>query len=99
MEYLSVKDLTASPKTTWAKLSRAGEIAITNNGKPTAVMIRVDESGFDETVKSIRQAKAMRLLNRIWSEAEQRGPISDSEIEAEIAAARTAANARRRTTK
>jgi hypothetical protein len=33
----------------------------------------------------------MRLLNRIWTEAEERGPLTDAEIEAEIKAARTEA--------
>lgn len=92
MEFLSVRDLTASPKSAWDKLAQEGEVAITNNGKPTAIMISVNENEFDETIQAIRQAKFMRLLNNIWNEAEQRGPISNEEIEAEIQAARKEIN-------
>jgi hypothetical protein len=91
MEFLTVRELTASPREAWEKLARDGEVAITNNGKPGAIMVSVSEYGFDETVRLIRQAKAMRLLNHIWAEAEERGPLSDTEIEAEIGAARAEA--------
>jgi hypothetical protein len=54
-------------------------------------MVSVSDYGFDETVRLIRQAKSMRLLNRLWAEAEERGPLSGEEIEAEIKTARTKA--------
>jgi antitoxin (DNA-binding transcriptional repressor) of toxin-antitoxin stability system len=88
MEFLSVRELTTTPRETWEKLRLEGEIAITNNGKPTAILVSIAEAGFDETVRSIRQAKSMRLLNSIWAEAEERGPLTGAEIDAEIQAAR-----------
>jgi prevent-host-death family protein len=91
MEFLTVRELTASPREAWEKLARDGEVAITNNGKPTAIMVSVSDYGFDETLRLIRQAKSMRLLNRIWAEAEARGPLTGAEIEAEIKAARVEA--------
>ncbi|MDR0585860.1 MAG: type II toxin-antitoxin system Phd/YefM family antitoxin [Treponema sp.] len=91
MEFLTVRELTASPREAWEKLARDGEVAITNNGKPAAIMVSVSDYGFDETVRLIRQAKSMRLLNRLWAEAEERGPLSGEEIEAEIKTARTKA--------
>ena len=91
MEFLTVRELTASPREAWEKLARDGEVAITNNGKPAAIMVSVSDYGFDETVRLIRQAKSMRLLNRLWAEAEERGPLSGEEIEAEIKIARTKA--------
>jgi prevent-host-death family protein len=89
MKFLTVRELTASPRDAWEKLARDGEVAITNNGKPAAIMVGVSDYGFDETVRLIRQAKSMRLLNRIWAEAEERGPATDEEIEVEIRVART----------
>jgi hypothetical protein len=97
MEYLSVRELTASPKAAWEKLAREGEIAITNNGKPAAVMLHVGDGDFDETVRILRQTRSMRLLNNIWEEAAERGPLSDEEIEAEIQAARAEIKAREET--
>jgi prevent-host-death family protein len=91
MEFLTVRELTASPRETWEKLARDGEVVITSNGKPAAIMVSVSDYGFDETVRLIRQAKTMRLLNRIWTEAEERGPLTSEEIEAEIKTARAEA--------
>jgi PHD/YefM family antitoxin component YafN of YafNO toxin-antitoxin module len=91
MEFVSVSELATSPQEAWEKLNRDGEMAITSNGKPAAIMLSVSDYGFDETLRLIRQARSMRLLNRIWTEAEERGPLTDAEIEAEIKAARTEA--------
>jgi prevent-host-death family protein len=91
MEFLTVRELTTSSRETWEKLAKDGEVVITSNGKPTAIMVSVSDYGFDETVRLIRQARAMRLLNRIWTEAEERGSLSEAEIEAELQAARTEA--------
>jgi hypothetical protein len=88
MDFLTVRELTTSPREAWKKLAREGEIAITNQGKPTAIMLNVADGSFDETVRFIRQARFMRLLNNVWEEASERGPLSDSEIEAEITGAR-----------
>ena len=92
MEFLTVRELTTTPKKTWEKLSRDGELVITNNGKPTAIMLHVGEGEFDKTIQLIRQARMMRTLNAIWEEAEARGPLTDKEIETEIKAARAEHN-------
>jgi len=89
MEFLNVKELTSSPKEVWKKLALSGEIVITNNGKPTAIMLDIPEGGFEETLNIIRQAKAMRLLNSMRLEASQRGFLSQEEIEEEIRATRS----------
>ncbi|AEF81196.1 type II toxin-antitoxin system Phd/YefM family antitoxin [Leadbettera azotonutricia] len=89
MEFVSVRELTSASKETWERLKQDGEITITNNGKPTAILVNVSDTSFEETLNSIRQAKSMRLLNSIWQEAVERGPLTDKEIEAEIQAART----------
>ena len=88
MEFLSVRDFRTSPRNTWKKLSQNGEIVITNNGKPTAIMLNIENGDFEEVLRTIRQAKAMRALNAIRIEATQRGFLSDEEIEAEIQAYR-----------
>ena len=88
MEFLTVRDFRTSPKSAWEKLSQNGEIVITNNGKPTAVMLNVKDGDLEEVLRTIRQAKAMRALNAVRAEAERRGFLSDEEIEAEIQAYR-----------
>jgi phage-related protein len=88
MNFYTARDLRTIPKTIWNNLSDDGEVIITNNGKPTALMVHISETNFDEVVKSVRQAKAMIAFNSMREKAAKRGYMSDEEIEAEIAAYR-----------
>lgn len=88
MDFYTVRDLRNTPKSIWEKLSADGEVVITNNGKPSALLVDLADGGFEETVKAIRQAKAMIAFNSMRSKAAAAGYLTDEEIEAEIAAAR-----------
>ncbi|WP_071427790.1 type II toxin-antitoxin system Phd/YefM family antitoxin [Merdimmobilis hominis] len=88
MNFYTVRDLRTTPKSLWETLSAEGEVVITNNGKPTALLVDIADGSFEETVKAIRQAKAMLAFNSMRSRAAAKGFLTDEEIEAEIAAAR-----------
>lgn len=89
MEFYSVRDLRTESKRVWENLAEGGEVVITNNGKPAALMIDIPEGGFDDVVQAVRQAKAMIAFNNMRRRASARDFMSDAEIEAEIAAARS----------
>lgn len=80
-----------TPKSIWENLASDGEVVITNNGKPAAIMVDIADGDFEETVKAIRQAKAMLAFNSMRQKASEAGFMTDEEIEAEIAAARQGA--------
>ena len=61
---------------------------LTNNGKPSALMIDIPEGSFDEVVQAVRQAKAMIALNNMHRKAAREGFMSDGEIESLIDEAR-----------
>ena len=84
MKFYSIRDLRTTPKTLWDNLSNDGEVVITNNGKPTAVLIDIADSDLEESIKAIRQAKAMLAFNSMKSKAAQRNYLSEEEIEDEI---------------
>lgn len=88
MNFYTVRDLRTTPKHLWDSLSRDGEVVITNNGKPTALMFDISDGDFEETVKAVRQAKAGIAFNSMRSRAAKAGYMSDEDIAAEIAAAR-----------
>ena len=90
MNFYTVRDLRTTPKSIWDNLSADGEVVITNNGKPTALLIDIADGSFEETVKAVRQAKAARAFNAMRARAAESGFMTDEEIEAEIAAARKA---------
>ena len=64
-------------------------MVITNNGKPTALLLDISNDDLEETILTLRQVKAMRLFNNMREEAQRRGFLSEEEIEAEIKAARS----------
>ena len=88
MNFYSIRDLRTESKSMWADLSRGDEVILTNNGKPSAIMIDIPEGGFDEVVQAVRQAKAMIALNSMRQRATREGFKSDDEIEALINEAR-----------
>ena len=88
MNFYTVRDLRTTPKSLWDNLVTDGEVVITNNGKPTAVLFDISDGSLEETIKAVRQAKAIIAFNSMRTKAAAQGYMSDEEIEAEIAAAR-----------
>ncbi len=88
MNFYSVRDLRTDSKSMWENLSAGDEVVITNNGKPSALMIDIPEGGFDEIVQAVRQAKAMIAFNSMRRKAARAGFMSDEKIEAAITEAR-----------
>jgi PHD/YefM family antitoxin component YafN of YafNO toxin-antitoxin module len=90
MDFLSVREFRTSSKNIWCKLSKDGKMVITNNGKPTALLLDLRDEDLEETLLTLRQVKAMRLFNRMRADAQRRGFLNKKEIEKEIQAARSA---------
>ena len=59
MNFYSICDLRSETKNICEKVRQSGEVVITNNGKPSVLMLDISEDNFDEIVQAIRQAKAM----------------------------------------
>ena len=72
MNFYSVCDLRTETKNLWDNLSADGEVVVTNNGKPVALMINIPTDCFDEVVQAVRQAKAMIAFNNMRSKAVSR---------------------------
>lgn len=88
MNFYTVRDLRTTPKSIWENLAVDGEVIITNNGKPTAIMLDISGGNFEEMLKAIRQAKVMIAFNSMRSKTASKGYMSEEEIQAEINAAR-----------
>ena len=88
MNFYTVRDLRMTPKSIWDDLSSDEEVIITNNGKPKAILLNLEDENFEETLKAVRQAKAMLAFNSMKAKAAANGFMDDSEIEAEISAVR-----------
>lgn len=84
MKFYSVRDFRNISKEIWGNLARSGEAIITNNGKPTALIIDISEDNFDEMLKAVRQAKAMIAFNKMRMDSSKEGFMSEKDINAEI---------------
>lgn len=64
--------------------------SISNNGKPSALMIEIDDESLDDVLASIRQSVAMRAVNklRLASIRSGRSEMTSEGIDAEISKVR-----------
>jgi PHD/YefM family antitoxin component YafN of YafNO toxin-antitoxin module len=90
MKFFSVRDLRTSPKTIWQTLADHSEVVITNNGKPTALMIPVDENSLEDKLIAVKQAEAIRAVIRMQRASVASGVsgMNLDDINAEINAVR-----------
>ena len=90
MKYLPFRELRNNPGKAWKLLESEPEIVITNNGKPTCILSGVNEDTLEDTLRSIRRAKAQSALAGLRRQAEISGVsrMTAEDIEKEIADAR-----------
>lgn len=90
MEFVSVRELRIQPGQVWRRLNETGDMVVTSNGKPIALLSRVDGATLEETLTALRRARAQVALSELRARAEARGlsNLSPQEIDAEIKAAR-----------
>lgn len=88
--FLSMRDLRTSTGAINQILANDGKIIVTNNGKPTAIMLEVNESNLEDTLADIKFLRARRALRESRMAAIENGTdkMTMDEINAEIAAYR-----------
>jgi len=93
MEFVTVRDLRTRPKSVWETLDRKKEIIVTNNGKPSALMLPISEDDLEDVLSMVRQVNAQRAVSRMQRAAVRAGldTMTLDEINTEIAEARKAA--------
>jgi PHD/YefM family antitoxin component YafN of YafNO toxin-antitoxin module len=90
MKFLSMRELRSSTNQIKEMLANDGKIVVTNNGKPTALMLEISENTLEETLVDLRRLRAKRALRELQAASEANGTaaMTMEEIDAEIAAAR-----------
>ncbi|MCL2068151.1 MAG: hypothetical protein FWG99_11900 [Treponema sp.] len=90
MQFLTVRELSKSPKETLTRLAVDGKAVLTNNGKPQALIFRIDGSSFEKTLSLLQKLEFMQNLNemRLASIKNGNSEMTLDEINAEIKAAR-----------
>ena len=90
IKFLSFRELRTDTGKIKEMLADDGKILVTNNGKPAAFMIAIDEYTLEETLNDLRQIRGLRAMREIQRQAAQNGlsEMTLEEINAEIAQAR-----------
>ena len=96
MNYYSIRDLKNTTKTVCENVHSYGQAVITNNGKPSMLMLDISENDYEITLQAIKQAKAMIAFNSMRLKAAENGFMSEEEIDSEIAAYRKERKERRK---
>ena len=90
MKFITIRDLRSSTARLRKDLRTDREVVVTANGRPFAVMTRVEPDGVEEEILAIRRARARAALSRIREKAKTDGfsRMTMDEIDAIIAKAR-----------
>lgn len=90
MKFYSVRDLRSKSSEIWGLLREEGDLVITSNGKPIALLTDVEGKDLEEYLRSSRRLRASAAVNRLQEEASKQGldQLADEDIEAEIQASR-----------
>lgn len=78
IRYVRSREIRSNPAILW----KENETIITSNGKPKAIVIRI-ENDIESTLAAFRQVKAMRAVEKMRLISKQKGldKISDKEID------------------
>lgn len=89
MRFISSREIRSNPARLW-EVREGDEAVITVNGKPRAIVVAVGED-LEETLASVRRARAASALEKIRMQSHKRGldSLPAEEIAAEIRTVRT----------
>lgn len=65
MKFVTVRDLRGRPGQVWKKLAEERDLVLTSNGKPIAILTSIRENSLEETLSTLRRARARRAVREI----------------------------------
>ena len=89
-KFVPLRDWCAKTGKLLKELERDGLLVVTENGSPTAVVLKVDPDNFDRELQSIARVRFARTIDSMRTSAKAAGTekLTMKQIDAEIAAAR-----------
>ena len=90
MKFVSIRDLREKSGEVWKTLPGEGEMVITSNGRPIAILAAVNESNLEESLSAFRRARAVQAVASLQRRSVEQGTdsIPMEEIDAEVQAVR-----------
>lgn len=90
MNFCGIRELSNNTKAVLENVSQGNKVIITDNGKPSALMIQINEENFERILSMVQQLEMQANLSAIWDKASQDFPtgMTEEDIEEEISAVR-----------
>ena len=90
MQFLTIRELSKSPKEALTRLAEGRKAVLTNNGKPQALIVKINENSFEQTLSLFQKLEFMQNLTEMRNTSIKNGnsKMTLDEINAEIKAAR-----------
>jgi prevent-host-death family protein len=90
MRFVTVRDLRTRPGEVWALLAEVGEVVVTSNGKPIAVLTPTSEETLERSLAALRRARAAEAVDRMQRESRRRSRhrLAARDVDREILAVR-----------
>ena len=90
MRFVTVRDLRGKSAQVWKWLAKTKEMVITSNGKPIAILSPTTEETLEESLATIRSARAIAAVEAMQTQSTRKGldRLSLEEINTEIDAVR-----------
>jgi prevent-host-death family protein len=89
---ITVSDLKKRSAKQWSKSAKKGELVVTSQGQPVAVLVPTDARSLGATLSTLRSVRALQAQGLLQEAAKQNGTseLSMEDIDAEISVARRA---------
>ena len=97
MKFVTFRDFRDRAAAVRKALDAENEIVVTADGRPFAILAKVDEDSFEDRLAALHRARGRALLEEIWADATAQGvdKMTTEEIDEEIAQARRERHSRR----
>jgi antitoxin (DNA-binding transcriptional repressor) of toxin-antitoxin stability system len=73
MKFITVRDFRTSSVNIWKTLPEEQEMVITNNGKPIALLTPLSDKTMEDTLSSVRRARAINAVKLIQQQSVKNG--------------------------
>jgi hypothetical protein len=98
MQFLTIRELSKSPKLALTKLNADKKAILTNNGKPQALIFSIDGDSFEKTLSMLQKLEFMQNLTemRLVSMKKGNSKMTLDEINTEINTVRKKRNGKQK---
>ncbi len=90
MSTITVSELKRKPSKQWREAAKAGDLVVTEQGQPVAVLLAIDAQSLEPTLSTLRSVRALQAQAALQEAARQNSTheLTMPDIDEEIAAAR-----------